>query len=517
MGRHSTGTQNRKFSAGLISLIIAIVLVIALVIWLLVRDTSSNSSDTASECSTDSVALQVATTDPAIATGIIDELNTADIDVRDYCDIDANVTENVSEAGLLITSYNDEQIAAYLEAANRQAASASDQWPTAAYTQLGVAGTTDAAVLENLSQISYPVASDPMGSSLVAAYASDNNEAVARELIDANADNTVAQLADAGLLYAANEAAVPANASDAGDGETATEATTDEATSAAETSTEESTADNTDSDGFVAIPGLYKQVRIVALQSGGNVDEDTARAAQALANYVSDNPASTPEDLVTADYAATAATVMPLDLSALAEAAAAEATSAADEQSTESEVIEADSDAATVPAAELSQNTLFLVDTSANMTGQWMEATRGVVADAAGKVAQAGGSIALWNYSSPLTGARAVGWRDNEAFGSSVEQVSYRISILGTGGEPLTHEAVQAAVAEANANNARIVLITSGSADNTPVDLQGVDLDMIHVGDPATADASLEQMARSATNVSDPNQLATAMDETLGA
>ncbi|MDO4928601.1 MAG: VWA domain-containing protein [Corynebacterium sp.] len=526
MGRHSTGTQNRKFSAGFISIIIAIILVIALVIWLFVRDTSADSTDTASECTSDSVALPVATTDPAIAADIVDNLNTEDIEVRDYCDIAASLTENVSEAGLLITSYSDEQIAAYLEAAHRQAATAADQWPTAAYTQLGVAGTADEAVLEDLTPISYPVASDPMGSALVAAYASDNNEAVAQDLLQANADNTLAQLADAGRLYATNKAAVPADAAAADKEESTDEATTVDDAVEGEATTEDQPADAAhDANGFVAIPGLYKQVRLIALQSGGNVDENTSRAAQALANYTSENAASTPEDSVTADYAGTAESVMPLNLDAIAAVAAAEAADnaaatndddQADDQAKASE--EADTDATTAaPAAELSQNTLFLVDTSANMTGQWMDATRDVVAHAASEVAQAGGEIALWNYSSPLTGARTVGWRDNEAFGSSVEEISYRISILGTGGEPLTHEAVQAAVGEANAHNARIVLITSGSSDSSPVELQGVDLDIIHVGDPATADNALAEIARSTTNVSDPARLTAAMDETLGA
>lgn len=124
--------------------------------------------------------------------------------------------------------------------------------------------------------------------------------------------------------------------------------------------------------------------------------------------------------------------------------------------------------AAHAPAAPA--DTLFLLDTSDQMAPNY-GAVAGALADTAQALGAAGQSVALWNYSSPLSPTATVGYRDNVGFGAAGD-VAAAATQFGTGGVPQTRSAVIAALAtardQANATGkgARVVLVTTGTAQD---------------------------------------------------
>ena len=124
--------------------------------------------------------------------------------------------------------------------------------------------------------------------------------------------------------------------------------------------------------------------------------------------------------------------------------------------------------AAHAPAAPA--DTLFLLDTSVQMAPNYA-AVAGALADTAQALGAAGQSVALWNYSSPLSPTATVGYRDNVGFGAAGD-VAAAATQFGTGGVPQTRSAVLAALAtardQANATGkgARVVLVTTGTAQD---------------------------------------------------
>ncbi len=119
--------------------------------------------------------------------------------------------------------------------------------------------------------------------------------------------------------------------------------------------------------------------------------------------------------------------------------------------------------------------------------------------------------MALWNYSSPLNPGVQQGFRRNIGFSDGVE-TAHSVQLLGTGGVPQTNEALLAAahaVREYSASEqsgskpARIVLITSGTADSYPEFAQqfrdaagtGVELAVLFIG-ADEPDAALREVAQ---------------------
>ena len=117
--------------------------------------------------------------------------------------------------------------------------------------------------------------------------------------------------------------------------------------------------------------------------------------------------------------------------------------------------------ASTTPPKQ--NDTLFLVDLSANVAPMLGEVT-GAVADVARDLGAQGHSVALWNYSSPLSPGVTVGYRDNLNFGPA-EEVATVVDLLGTGGVPQTRSAVVAAVDRVSdrENPASVVVVTTGT------------------------------------------------------
>ncbi|MBZ8177739.1 VWA domain-containing protein [Corynebacterium sp. 3HC-13] len=149
-----------------------------------------------------------------------------------------------------------------------------------------------------------------------------------------------------------------------------------------------------------------------------------------------------------------------------------------------------------------SADTLFLLDTSGRMNSEFdhqpaFEATRSAITDAAEQLGLQGKTVALMNYSSPLSPGVTKGWRVNSEFGSA-DKVKGDLALLHTGGVPQTRSAVMKALelAEQHHRDSRVatrVVVISTGTDEAIDDIsfrksiedarqQGIDLRLIHLG-----------------------------------
>lgn len=182
--------------------------------------------------------------------------------------------------------------------------------------------------------------------------------------------------------------------------------------------------------------------------------------------------------------------------------------------------------AAHAPAAPA--DTLFLLDTSDQMAPNY-GAVAGALADTAQALGAAGQSVALWNYSSPLSPTATVGYRDNVGFGAAGD-VAAAATQFGTGGVPQTRSAVLAALAtardQANATGkgARVVLVTTGTAQDMDdaaftaalddVRSDNVKLSVVQIS--GDKDEALAKAAASYATASPPNDAAKALATASG-
>ncbi|WKS56302.1 vWA domain-containing protein [Corynebacterium accolens] len=180
---------------------------------------------------------------------------------------------------------------------------------------------------------------------------------------------------------------------------------------------------------------------------------------------------------------------------------------------------------------EMAPNTLLLVDTSANMTAMF-DATQQALSGTAGKLSQNNSQVALWNYSSPISEAATVGYRDNLGFGNGAA-VPDTLAAFGTGGVPQSRSATIAALntaadqAAGTNQKARVVLVTTGTEldmdeaqfaaalDSAKSD--NVELSVVHVG-PGAVDEQLKNGADNFTSVDAGTQedFNAAMDKAAG-
>lgn len=180
---------------------------------------------------------------------------------------------------------------------------------------------------------------------------------------------------------------------------------------------------------------------------------------------------------------------------------------------------------------EMAPSTLLLVDTSANMTALF-EATQQALSDTTAKLSHNNSQVALWNYSSPISEAATVGYRDNLGFGDG-SAVTETLAAFGTGGVPQSRSATIAALntaadqAASTNQKARVVLVTTG----TELDMDDVrfaaaldgarsdqvELSVVHVG-PGTIDEKLKNAADYFTSVDGGTQedLNAATDKAAG-
>lgn len=185
-------------------------------------------------------------------------------------------------------------------------------------------------------------------------------------------------------------------------------------------------------------------------------------------------------------------------------------------------------------AAEgVAPNTLFLLDTSDNLAPYFDVVTQSV-AEAASAVGAEGSQVALWNYSSPISAAATVGFRQNVAYGDA-ENVAFAVRQFGTGGVPQTRSAVVAALdnatdqAAGSGKDTRVVLLTTGTQQDMDdasfaeavkaARGEGVSLSVVHIGD-GEKDAELEKLADSYSTISDSsdvNETETSISAAAGA
>lgn len=159
---------------------------------------------------------------------------------------------------------------------------------------------------------------------------------------------------------------------------------------------------------------------------------------------------------------------------------------------------------------QLADHTLFLLDTSTAIA-PFYEQSASAIGDAAVAATGQGAQVALWNYSSPLNPGVAQGWRRNINFTDAGEEVRQSVQRFGTGGQPQTRSAVEAALASTAEldGTGRVVLVTTGTADSLralPPLPDNVELSVIHVGAGAV-DEELTELATDNVHVVDPAAL----------
>lgn len=166
------------------------------------------------------------------------------------------------------------------------------------------------------------------------------------------------------------------------------------------------------------------------------------------------------------------------------------------------------------PDLTIAANTLLLLDTSSSMAPIYGPVSQ-ALGTTASDLADDGGAVSLWNYSSPISETATVGYRQNLGFGDG-NAVSGTLGGFGTGGVPQTRSAVVAAVANAadqaagSGDKARVLVVTTGTEQDMD-DAQftaalkdaaskDVSLSVVHVGE-GNVDAALKSAADSFTTV----------------
>ena len=183
------------------------------------------------------------------------------------------------------------------------------------------------------------------------------------------------------------------------------------------------------------------------------------------------------------------------------------------------------------PDLTMAANTLLLLDTSSSMAPIYGPVSQ-ALGTTASDLADDGGAVSLWNYSSPISETATVGYRQNLGFGDG-NAVSGTLGGFGTGGVPQTRSAVVAAVANAadqaagSGDKARVLVVTTGTEQDMD-DAQftsaledaaskDVSLSVVHVGE-GNVDAALKSAADSFTSVdsTDETQLSGAINKAVG-
>lgn len=182
-------------------------------------------------------------------------------------------------------------------------------------------------------------------------------------------------------------------------------------------------------------------------------------------------------------------------------------------------------------------DTLVLLDTSENMQqsfgeeSYFTESVR-ILDPLVRSVGDNGAKVALWNYSSPLSRGVKRAWRPNVEF-SKNDNGSASVEAMqkfGTGGNPRTREALEAAMKsaadQAREKNApvRLVLVTTGTSDSDPLAAfsgpDNVILEVIHIGS-QPVDSGVQEWATThggtVTVVSTTAELEAALKTAFGA
>lgn len=465
MGRHSTGKNNFAISRSVIAIAIALAVLLAAIAWWLMQRNSTDADLDArggdqQDCVSGDLTLPVAASSEKVAQELIGNYSNSRPVVRDFC-VKPVFVHTIDEAAVYIapnTPISHQEI----EHAARSAAT--KEPPTVYSSPVGIAGVeaTDASTTD-LKQVVFPTGDQPEASAVVAsAIAPEDNLAVS-----ALTDQRIASTAEASL----NSTKFVA------------------------------TADNAVPEGFTFSPLDNATVvySAIPLNASSSVNEDQARAAQAFADFASDQFGDEENLPVVAESVWAAARPHGGE----------RITGDPDNPGNSSN---SDKAANAAPQAEQTaevqpMKTLFLLDTSEAMAAYSDDAAAGI-SEAAKRLVNGGKEVALWNYSSPLNPGVTQGYRRNLDLTLDADDVEAMVKRFANAGQPQTREALTAAIDYAssvasNEEPVRIVLITSGTADNVGGNIaeaiqnakeKGVELSVVHVGS-GGADADLTDAA----------------------
>lgn len=422
VGRHADGRSNWRLSRELtIGLIVVLAVVGIIAWWMTVRDETNRTHATASPCINGTLSLPIQAADSPQLDELLAGYRDSDPVVRDYCVVPQLVSSG-ADAALMLASGPRKVTRAALEALDRTPAS--DTWPVIFNSPVGIAHTADAEV----SGVDWPDLADrgvviPAGKSVYA------RAVAASALTSADADRGV-ELLRADRTVTVEDAVAKGSPLLA--------------------VTEDSTPEGYT---FYAPDDLAVATVAIPLAATDRVNEEQTRAAADFARYVSDHVEQAEPDEARRQVLSTADII-------------SERFAAVPEESRGS--------------VDDGTDTLVLLDTSTNMDalidGHRVGAEISRLLDPLMlSVGRAGGRVALWNYSSPLSPGVTRPWRDNVTFlDDSAGSTAVRaVKGLGTGGEPLTRSAVPAALGSAversteTGEPVRLVIITSGTADAT--------------------------------------------------
>lgn len=474
MGRHSTGEKNNKIALSFIFTVLAVVLALGLVAWYVIFQNNKTEPDPAAQsCVQGEATLRVAALDEVAsqqAHHLVQTYNQSQPKVRDFC-VKAELSSDLTSAGVVLTSLSDSSTQSQLADHGRSAATL--DWPVVGVDELGVA-MLDASTTPQAQEVSYPVLDQDLAAALVAATLSNNDLQATTELLRGKAQG----LSD--LIDAQSPAiAVARSQTPAG-------------------------YEFKHLDELLGEPVVQLPIRAVTLNATDQANEDQVR--------------------IGADFASASTTQDENPIASPAGVTAFEALAQAQTQ--------ADQPEATPPAA-----TLFLLDTSAAMgqalgDSSWYQLSAREISARALALGQSGQLVGLWNYSSPMNPGVTQGWRDNVGLEADASVASNVVLQFGTGGQPLTHSALIAALGYVGQQSTpehpvRLVLISSGSADDadiapavTAAAAQGVQLQVLFLGqDEASADPALveatQQLSGQSHYVPAADQLPAAFDAAL--
>ncbi|WP_087117897.1 vWA domain-containing protein [Corynebacterium urinipleomorphum] len=485
MGRHSTGKNNYSLSKGLIALIAALALLLVAVTVFFMRDNDSDS-DAASggqpECVSGDLALPVAAANKKVGQQLIDAYVATNPVVRDYC-VKPEYVDSLHDAAVYIAPFSP---VAKEELSQAGRSAATNEPPTVYSTVVGVSGgslSTDGGT-PALSDVLFPTGEQPEASAIVADAIADSDDSA----ISALQEQRVTTVSEAS-------------------------ASTQKVVATAQDSAPEGIA-------FAPLDGAELLYSAIPLTTTDDVTEEQSRAAQNFAE----------------DAGTSFADSHGGNQKALSELSDGVWAAAVPEGGRRIPGSESASDTAGTSAGTDSNgsapseatNTLFLLDTSAAMSAFNDDAADAIDASVA-DLTSSGHSVALWNYSSPLTPGVTQGYRANISFTGNADDVAGTAHRFINDGEPLTREAVTAAVdyVESEATGeapVRIVLITSGTADSsddsaiqalTAARDKKISLTIVHVGQ-GGADRGLSEAAEFSTNVSAADELTGAIRAASG-
>ncbi|MBV7302550.1 hypothetical protein [Corynebacterium sp. TAE3-ERU2] len=419
MARHASGESNYRLSKELITAgVVVIALVIALVVWLAVRSSADSADSTfAKECIEGDLPVPVAvssSTPDAVVSSLVDEYSQSSPVVKDHC-VNLNTVDDPASAAVLISTGTRGEVQRQLDAA--QLSPASDTWAIAASTPVGLAFKPDSPAPDQdwdaqpAERVFYPEPTQNPAAALVAAAVSKDNPDTGAQLLKANTLPSFEPAAESQLLAV----------------------------------TESETPEGMD---FFAPDDTQVPTFVVPLVTHDVISEEQSRAGAHFAKFVTAHNEGAEDKSVTW---ATTADIL---------------------NERYAQVPEESTGSTTQPI----NHTLLLLDTSeamnASPSGHSLYAETARIADPLVVSAiRGGGTVALWNYSSPLNPGVTKGWRNNIAFSSDSTAIVDAMKRFGTGGQPQTREALAAALpvaadyAASTGEAVQIVLVTSGTVD----------------------------------------------------